>query len=232
VAKGVAREGTARWVHEGLRDKGGGGGRGWPSEPATRNSARRVGREGGKKSDKTMERNLNYAPRKMAIVCKAMLILREGEGRGEGRWGGRRPRRRRRRPFAARRSFFPATGIYLLLFFFSSTFFLLPPPPPAPVPSPSPRVPCRVPSAHLACIHLSFHFPLVLPIRLCSARVSARSPQFRAVINRARASRRARDDRRRNRGVPLFKRARTEGAKRVPAGFLWRAPRVAPAGWK
>ena len=35
-----------------------------------------VGQEGRKKSDKTMERNLNYAPRKMAIVCKAMLIQR------------------------------------------------------------------------------------------------------------------------------------------------------------
>lgn len=55
-------------------------GRGWPPEPATRNSGERVGQEGGKKSDKTMERNLNYAPRKMAIVCKAMLIRRRRKG--------------------------------------------------------------------------------------------------------------------------------------------------------
>lgn len=56
-------------------------------QPATRRERERekgesellhtgVGQEGRKKSDKTMERNLNYAPRKMAIVCKAMLIQR------------------------------------------------------------------------------------------------------------------------------------------------------------
>lgn len=67
-------EGTARWCTKGCVTKVG---RGWPPEPATRNSGTpRVGQEGGKKSDKTMERNLNYAPRKMAIVCKAMLIRR------------------------------------------------------------------------------------------------------------------------------------------------------------
>lgn len=72
--KGVARRHDAM-VHEGLRDEGG---------ARVAPGARRletplqgwVGQEGGKKSDKTIERNLNYAPRKMAIVCKAMLIRR------------------------------------------------------------------------------------------------------------------------------------------------------------
>ncbi|KAG7210071.1 hypothetical protein KM043_011645 [Ampulex compressa] len=48
---------------------------GGPRRSVTR-SYTGMGREGRKKSDKTMERNLNYAPRKMAIVCKAMLIRR------------------------------------------------------------------------------------------------------------------------------------------------------------
>lgn len=97
-------EGTARWYTKGCVTKVG---RGWPPEPATRNSALRVGREGGKKSDKTMERNLNYAPRKMAIACKAMLIRRRRKT------GGRRLRRRRQTP---RRRFFLIAGTY---FFFS-----------------------------------------------------------------------------------------------------------------
>lgn len=53
-------------------------GRGWPPSRRLETPLQGwVGQEGGKKSDKTIERNLNYAPRKMAIVCKAMLIRRE-----------------------------------------------------------------------------------------------------------------------------------------------------------
>lgn len=76
--------GKARWCTKGCVTKV--GVRGWPPKPErTRNSAEGgplggwVEEGGGKKSDKTMERNLNYAPRKMAIVCKAMLIRREKE---------------------------------------------------------------------------------------------------------------------------------------------------------
>lgn len=63
-------------MQRGLRDEG--GARVAPPTPATRRLFYRAGprRGGRKKSDKTMERNLNYAPRKMAIVCKAMLIQR------------------------------------------------------------------------------------------------------------------------------------------------------------
>lgn len=81
----------------------------------------RRGRKEGKKSDKTMERNLNYAPRKMAIVCKAMLIRRGGKG------GGRRLRRRRQTQDPVG-FFFIASKLFL---FFSypppslSTFFII-----------------------------------------------------------------------------------------------------------
>lgn len=74
---------------------------------------------GSKKSDKTMERNLNYAPRKMAIVCKAMLIRQRRKG------GGRRLRRRRQtqKPSvssSSRRNYFsssPGPPLPLLFFF-------------------------------------------------------------------------------------------------------------------
>lgn len=95
-------EGMARWYTKGCVTKVG---RGWPPEPATRNSAQRVGQEGGKKSDKTMERNLNYAPRKMAIVCKAMLI-RRGRKTGERRLRRRRQTRGVFVSFSLRRNFF------------------------------------------------------------------------------------------------------------------------------
>lgn len=54
-------------MQRGLRDEG--GARVAPPTPATRRLFYRAGprRGGRKKSDKTMERNLNYAPRKMAI---------------------------------------------------------------------------------------------------------------------------------------------------------------------
>lgn len=50
---------------------------------------------GSKKSDKTMERNLNYAPRKMAIVCKAMLIRQRRKGAGADSADAARRRSRR-----------------------------------------------------------------------------------------------------------------------------------------
>lgn len=119
--KGVARRHGAV-LHEGLRDEGGGGGgEGGPRSRRLETPLQGwVGREGGKKSDKTIERNLNYAPRKMAIVCKAMLI-RAGE-----KEGGRRLRRRRQT--RGRRGLFFATGeLFVLPFFF---FLFLPPLPP------------------------------------------------------------------------------------------------------
>lgn len=104
--KGVARRHSAV-VHEGLRDEG--GGEGGPRSRRLETPLQGwVGQEGGKKSDKTIERNLNYAPRKMAIVCKAMLI--------------RRGRKRAGADFAdaARRDAvgFFATGIVSSIFFF------------------------------------------------------------------------------------------------------------------
>lgn len=106
-------------VHEGLRDEGGGEGgpRSRRLETPLRGWAKRGG--GSKKSDKTMERNLNYAPRKMAIVCKAMLIRQRRKG------GGRRLRRRRQtqKPSvssSSRRNYFsslPSPSLLLLFFF-------------------------------------------------------------------------------------------------------------------
>lgn len=162
-------EGTARWYTKGCVTKVG---RGWPPEPATRNSALRVGREGGKKSDKTMERNLNYAPRKMAIACKAMLIRRRRKT------GGRRFRRRRQ---TRRRRFFLIAGTYFFPFFFlpsvasgSSWIF--------PVVAPL--------FAHLVRrhLHLSFHFRgirslfLSIYLRIVLLHVPrVWSPQFRMI---------------------------------------------------
>lgn len=123
------------------------------------------GREGGKKSDKTIERNLNYAPRKMAIVCKAMLI-RAGE-----KEGGRRLRRRRQT--RGRRGLFFATGelFVLPLFFFfsfSSSSSSVVAVPPSLNLVPRAVAPLFTHLAHRFAffLHLSAHFQDVLIIRL------------------------------------------------------------------
>ena len=104
--KGVARRGGARRVA--WRRWGEGGPRSRRLETPLQGW---VGQEGGKKSDKTIERNLNYAPRKMAIVCKAMLI---GWGRQDKTAGADFADAARRKAV----SFFFVTRI-------SSLFFLL-----------------------------------------------------------------------------------------------------------
>lgn len=101
--KGVARRGSARRVA--WRRWGEGGPRSRRLETPLQGW---VGQEGGKKSDKTIERNLNYAPRKMAIVCKAMLI-----GWGSKTAGADFADAARRKAV----SFFFVTGIVSSLFF-------------------------------------------------------------------------------------------------------------------
>lgn len=140
-------------VHEGLRDEG--GGEGGPRSRRLETPLQGwVGREGGKKSDKTIERNLNYAPRKMAIVCKAMLI-RAGE-----KEGGRLRRRRQTRGF-----FFATGELFVLPFFSSSSSVVAVPPSLNLVPravAPLFYAPC----APLRLLHLSAHFQDALIIRL------------------------------------------------------------------
>ncbi|EZA59975.1 hypothetical protein X777_16178 [Ooceraea biroi] len=197
---------AARWYTKGCVTKVG---RGWPPEPATRNFAPRVGQEGGKKSDKTMERNLNYAPRKMAIVCKAMLIRRRRKT------GGRRLRRRRQ---TRRRRFF------LSLPEFISFFFFFPSSSPDPRGSPLLRPFSRtLPVAIFTCRstfprYVPRLIPFVLSIYLrivlycCVPRVW--SPQFRMINGTTRgvtsqmthALRRMNRHNRHNRNIPLFKR--------------------------